>query len=256
MIDIDRKNTIHIVLEGIGASIEQQRELEYFRIHQDRYVHVITEVMNAGVPEGGRILDVGCYPLHVFTALTEMGYDMYGISSTHEPVKNNHVVVANIETDPLPFKRNFFDLIICSEVMEHLIVSPLIYLEKFKHVLAKNGKLLITTPNAAGLHKRIPLLLGRSSYFPLEELYRTKPGDGSVYYRHNREFTLQELVEVVEKSGLSVETQKTIAVYGPFRKKLVQHPLPKRIVRGIAFFLTKLYPPLQDTLLVVAAKNP
>ena len=248
----DIQNTISIVLEGVGASIEERRELEYFRIHQDRYNRVVNEILDMGLPKGSRILDVGCYPPHMFKALKELGFDMYGISSSHEPVKNKHVIISNIETDKLPFQPVFFDLIICSEVMEHLIVSPLIYLEKFRRVLKKNGRLLITTPNAAGLHKRIPLMLGRSSYFPLTELYNTKPGDGSVYHRHNREFTIDELCEVVEKAGFTVQKQTTIGVYGPFRKKLVQHPLPKRVVRGIAFFLTKLYSPFQDTLLLIA----
>jgi hypothetical protein len=136
--------------------------------------------------------------------------------------------------------------------MEHLVVNPFIYLENFRDVLKPSGVLLLTTPNAAGIHKRARLLLGKSSYFSLEDLYNTTHEDGSLYHRHNREYTKDELVSVVLKAGFHSISAKYIAVYSPFREKLVQRPLFQRIIRGGGYFVTTLIPSLRDTLLVAA----
>ena len=52
--------------------------------------------------------------------------------------------VGNIEH--LPYKDNFFDFIICSEVIEH-VSRPDLVVSEFNRVLKKNGRVLITTPN-------------------------------------------------------------------------------------------------------------
>lgn len=244
--------TLNELLSSVRLSIVDKRELEYFLIHQDRYRIVLEHIQKLQLPKGAKILDVGCYPPHMFTALQNMGYQLYGISSTHEPVKNRNVVVLNIEKDKLPFKPEAFDLVLFSEVMEHLVGNPLVYLEKFRIILKKSGTLLVTTPNAAGIHKRIFSLLGKSTYFPIEQAYSTKLDDGSLYHRHNREYTKAELEEIMAKAGFRSVSVNAIGVYGPFREKIEQHPLPKRIIRGVAFYITTLVPSLRDTLLVEA----
>ncbi len=47
----------------------------------------------------------------------------------------------------LPFKNNEFDLIWCSEVIEHLI-NPTETISEFHRILKNNGKMIITTPNS------------------------------------------------------------------------------------------------------------
>jgi ubiquinone/menaquinone biosynthesis C-methylase UbiE len=53
------------------------------------------------------------------------------------------VVDAN---ERLPFCDNEFDLLWCSEVIEHLL-DPAFTIQEFKRVLKPGGKLLMTTPN-------------------------------------------------------------------------------------------------------------
>ena len=47
----------------------------------------------------------------------------------------------------LPFKNNEFDLIWCSEVIEHLI-NPTETISEFHRILKNNGEMIITTPNS------------------------------------------------------------------------------------------------------------
>jgi 2-polyprenyl-3-methyl-5-hydroxy-6-metoxy-1,4-benzoquinol methylase len=186
------------VLQKVYNTIEKDYERNYFNFHKYRYGFTLNKLQ--GLDKNARILDVGCYPPHMMNALTDMGYQVYGIASTHEPIKKAKITVLNIEKDTLPYKSGFFDAIVFSEVMEHLLVNPDIYLSEIKRVLKKKGILLVTRPNAAGLHKIIPILMGRSTYFPLEQLYTTNYGDTSIYHRHNREYTRNELNIVLKRS--------------------------------------------------------
>lgn len=193
-------------------------------------------------------MDVGCFPLDLFNKLTEQGYEMYGISSEHEQVKQKGVISLNIETDNLPFENDFFDLVLFSEVMEHMVYDPQVYLRKFLKVLKPNGYLLVTTPNAVHLKHRLMLLCGKSQYFPLFQF------DGSIYHRHNREFTLSELKEVLQKAKFNVIESKLFTAYGPFRKKLHKGNILDKISKIIAYFPTIIFPSLRDSLFLLAQK--
>src|SRR3989344_6999562 len=96
-------------------------ELEYFTIHQERYRIILNEILNLQLPQKSRVLDIGCYPLHLFTALQRepFQFDVTGISSLHEPVENKKIKQMNIEKDKFPFKSDSFDLVLMTEVVEH-----------------------------------------------------------------------------------------------------------------------------------------
>src|SRR5258706_16079499 len=56
------------------------------------------------------------------------------------------VDLINTDTDDFPYKKNFFDVITCLDVIEH-VKDPRILLEKINTVLKKEGILIISTPN-------------------------------------------------------------------------------------------------------------
>lgn len=87
-----------------------------------------------------------------------------------------------------------FDLIVFSEVIEHLHVAPEFVFACLGSLLADKGVLVCTTPNAADIGKRIKLALGLHPYERLR-LYAVNPG-------HFREYTRQELCEIAESVGL------------------------------------------------------
>ncbi len=222
---------------------------EYYLIHQNRYKYILKQIDKLGLSAGAKILDVGCYPLDMFNALQEKGFNMFGISSQHEKVKDKKNIVAlNIESDELPFDDNFFDLILFSEVMEHMVYAPNVYLEKFMKVLKPSGLLLITTPNAVHIKHRLELLRGKSQNFPLFQF------DDSIYHRHNREFTLDEVKEVVTQVGFEVIQAKHFGAYSPFRKKLQREPAYVKIGKGLVYLPTMFFPALRDSIFLLAQK--
>lgn len=72
--------------------------------------------------------------------------------------------LADVSRDPLPFSADFAEIVIMSEVVEHL-TDPDFALEEVRRVLVPGGLLVITTPNLASWFNRLLLLLGIQPLF-------------------------------------------------------------------------------------------
>jgi 2-polyprenyl-3-methyl-5-hydroxy-6-metoxy-1,4-benzoquinol methylase len=101
--------------------------------------------------------------------------------------------------------RDKFDLIVCAETIEHLHTPPEFTLMMLGSLLRPSGQLLITTPNAAGITRRLKLLLGVHPYERIR-YFAENPG-------HFREYTRKELIDVGQKAGLSVRGCRTVNFY-------------------------------------------
>jgi SAM-dependent methyltransferase len=88
------------------------------------------------------------------------------------------------------------DLVVCCEVIEHLHVAPTPVLRFLRSGLRDGGHLILQTPNATALPKRLRMLLGRNPYEPIRDEPRN-PG-------HYHEYTAAELRAAVEEAGLEV----------------------------------------------------
>lgn len=222
------------------------KESEYFRIHVDRYQFILNQINQLNLSHSAKILDVGCYPPHLFSVLSSEGYDLYGISSTHEPLKLPRIQTLNIETDPLPYKTNYFDLVILSELIEHLVVYPDFPLSQIQRILKPGGYLLLTTPNVIRFQNIILLLLGKNIYYPL------KPG--SPYHRHNREYTKNEISKLLKSQKFLIKRSFCFITYSPFRAKNRKDGLLVKTVKILNFLLMCLFPGRRDTIFVLSTK--
>lgn len=242
-------NSIKKILDSIYNSIKDPREKEYFAIHEVRYQFILRRLQGILNKEENKVLDIGVYPPHLFNTLKTLGYEVWGIASKHEKVADQHIKTLNIEKEKFPFHQGSFDLVLMTEIIEHLTVNPRVYLSEVKRVLKPGGYLLITTPNAVHLKNRMKVLFGKSASFPIEQLFDTAPHDDSVYYRHNREFTMDELKKIVKVSGLTIKKAEYFSAYTPFRKNR-----KTTIVKLIGHMLTRIVPAFRDSLYMVASK--
>ena len=88
-------------------------------------------------------------------------------------------------------------MVVFAEVIEHLYTAPELVIGFLSHVLVANGSLILQTPNAVSLTKRLKLGIGVN---PFEQIRidRLNPG-------HYREYTLDELVDILTRSQFSIE---------------------------------------------------
>jgi len=68
----------------------------------------------------------------------------------------------NIETDEFPYADETFDVVLFSELIEHLALNPVWALSEIHRVLKKDGHVVITTPNALSLERLTSYLSGGS----------------------------------------------------------------------------------------------
>ena len=103
----------------------------------------------------------------------------------------------NMEESRFPYDDDTFDVVLYCEIIEHLLMNPVHTLREIHRILKPNGKLVVTTPNVARLGNVLALLDGRSIYDPYS-------GHG-VYGRHNREYSMHELIHLLKFCGFTEE---------------------------------------------------
>src|SRR3989344_7319378 len=98
-----------------------------------------------------KILDAGCGEGHLLEKIFNKGYkNLYGaditkiaLESAKKRVKAKFFLQ---DLGKLRFKDNFFDVVICTEVIEHIENYKKV-INELKRVLKKNGLFIITFPN-------------------------------------------------------------------------------------------------------------
>lgn len=133
----------------------------------------------------------------------------------------------NSERLLLPFANETFNLVICTEVVEHMLWPQLVLRETCR-VLVPYGSMLISVPNITSLSYRIGLLLG---HLPSCAASGNLPGklDGLAYKRgggrllggHVIDFNLKRLLRLLEFSGFVVSRIKGSGII--WHKQILPH---------------------------------
>ena len=150
------------------------------------------------------ILDVGCATGYLGAKAKTYnknnyvcGIEISEIAAEMAKKSLDKVIVGNIEEIELPYPEKYFDIIICSDVIEHLF-EPKKFLKKIKAYLRTEGIMLVVMPNVVHYTIRLAVLKGKWNY----------QSHGILDYGHLRFFTKDTAIKIFKDSGYSVE--KTI----------------------------------------------
>jgi glycosyltransferase involved in cell wall biosynthesis/SAM-dependent methyltransferase len=110
----------------------------------------------------------------------------------------------NIEEEAFPYRDDFFDVVLFCEIIEHLLSDPVHALLEIRRVLKPGGTLVLTTPNVVRLDNVRKIIGGENIYDPYS-------GYGA-YGRHNREYTQEDLFNLLSINGFSIGTMFTADV--------------------------------------------
>jgi methionine biosynthesis protein MetW len=118
----------------------------------------------------GKTLDVGCGDGTLLYTLTDrygLKIDPHGLEISKKASEKAAEKGIKLHTQDVekrfPFANNFFDTIICSEVLEHLIF-PEKTLSEIKRVTKDNSIIIFSVPNLGYFKNRLKLLVGRSPF--------------------------------------------------------------------------------------------
>jgi len=226
----------------------------YYQIHISRYQRLFHEIKLLNLPPESKVLDVGCYPPYLLNFLKKENYDVFGICSPHETINLPKINVLNIDNDSLPYKDDQFSLIVMSEVIEHLTKNPVNILSEIYRVLKPGGYFLLTTPNVLRTQNIISLLIGKNIYFDLDQFKNSSQKLGTIYFRHNREYSSNELFALLKSSGFFKTVIKYFISYTPFRAKNISNPFWLKTIKYLNHILMLIFSKRKDTLFVIAQK--
>lgn len=189
--------------------------------------------------KGQKILDIGCGDGSLLKKIK--GSDLYGIDLSPEQVaiaKSTEIdaVALNIDAQSLPYGNDFFDSIICSEVIEHVLLPDKLLQEAYR-VLKKDGIFIITTPNLASFGRRLLLLCNKNPFIENSPLEDNAVG-------HLRYFIYPTLKALIEKYNFYITKR-----------------IGDLIIFGYPSFLqsrkiARMFPSLARTIMIVVKKRP
>jgi len=214
------------------------------------YSEHLREAIKATTSENLTVLDIGCGPeLRDLRLLREMrvpnlvGVDI--MSRIDPSVRKGQIdyVCCDVDSLGLPIPDESFDFIIMDNVIEHLY-DPRRLLTECHRVLRKGGSIVVLTPNQARLINRVRLILGRSVYYPLDiwlgvrKEHITKKGR-IVFAGHIREYTVEELKELLSLTGLQTES---VRLYPAAMPSLREEKSKSRLVLSLYNLAERVLP--------------
>jgi ubiquinone/menaquinone biosynthesis C-methylase UbiE len=182
------------------AAIAQQNTESYHHLYAGRYRGAAFEAMNkarivrslvksAGIKPGARVLDVGFGWGTALEVLRRAGFETYGVEITPHAVaaasrRLPTSVLLVADAPHLPFPDGYFDVVVCSHVLEHL-ADDRSAIAEFARVLRSPGWAVVGVPGP-----------GMTAH-PL----------------HFRNYDLNSLTEVVAPMRVVKAEQRTGALY-------------------------------------------
>jgi 2-polyprenyl-3-methyl-5-hydroxy-6-metoxy-1,4-benzoquinol methylase len=151
------------------------------------------------------VLDIGAAFGHFSRILKQdfdnvCAVDHYNYHKNELEAEGIHFVIAELARGTLPFDREEFDLVVFTEVLEHLFVLPHAVLLEINRITKPGGFLVLSTPNLLSLYKRLRFLKGIS---PMERASMKR--DGGVAQGHVREYSMQELCDILVECDFEIK---------------------------------------------------
>lgn len=185
--------------------------VNYIRTHSRRFSYLIRFIgkIRKEIPQQSiNILDIGP---SFFTEILRLHFSsdkIHTLGFSHPDSRGGHFPdcvkidpdsfyqfdLNNAQSDEKWISLPPMDLVVMGEVLEHLYTSPVQIFRFIKSFLTPGGFLILGTPNAAALQRRLKLLAGKNPYELIRET-RDNPG-------HFREYTTKELRCLARQAGL------------------------------------------------------
>ncbi|MDO8515119.1 MAG: class I SAM-dependent methyltransferase [bacterium] len=192
-------------------------------------IKIMVDIINKLDFKQKNILDVGCYDGTFLSLIKNRNNKFYGIEASDYGAAQSRIRGITTEqffidgNAKLPFKNDFFDVIVAGEIIEHIYDTDF-FLQEIHRLLKNKGLLLISTPNIASLGRRLMLLLGLN---PIIEISPNEPESSG----HIRYFTFKMFEILLNKHGFKVLLKSSDVVNfssgGSLKSKIIAKFFPK-----------------------------
>lgn len=250
-----------VILKDLWDARGEQEYIDFLHAQYEKILIDLNEIFGNNSPPG-RILEISAFLGVTDVALAKMGYEVhtFDIPEFQENTKL-HLLYAehNVQSSVgfikdiwktgLPYPDNYFDAVLLSEVIEHLNFNPLPVLQEINRILKFGGILYITTPNQANLLNRITIILGGSIRNPLiDSVTQLDQAKNAICGIHWREYTLEELRELLEITGFSLKKYS-------FSDNAVKSRVRRRFFLTVFGLMSSIFHSFQNSLIVIGEKK-
>lgn len=180
----------------------------------------------------GKILDAGVGCGWLMRLAKEKGCNIVGIDIADKVIKQNdwfgkvtgqRICVKKASIFSLPFKNNYFDSVVISEVLEHL-ENPHKALLEVRRVLKKNGRLILLIPGYSYtfIYDKLLSFLNKLSPFAYNKRMEKKFIKYNLTYEyqktdvHRFKYSLSSLNKLLTSSGYDIEQIENSEFISPF----------------------------------------
>lgn len=200
-------------LAYIEVPVDQEEYRRRSRYDAERSL-AITDVVAAGSPR--RILEIGVGYLNLILTLRRVLGDTVELSGVEHPGRRylddpkfqSEVVALNVDLracdivkDPFPFPEQSFDVVLFSEIIEHL--SPAAVpevLSRLRGLVAPDGRIVVSSPNLAAFFRIASLAFGNGHVMDTPADVAYHPG----VYGHMRLYARSDIYRLAAHAGLRV----------------------------------------------------
>lgn len=172
----------------------------------ERQVNYIIKIL--AQEKKGKLLDVGAFNGRVVSELKKLGFKVEAcdIDTSNFLYPDIRIKKADLMRK-LPYPNSSFDIVACSEVLEH-IENPWHAIRELNRVLKKNGILLVTTPNITNIISRF-IFFARGNFRQFYDFHWKDWG-------HINPMTFGELYRILQSNGfgsIQASTQEMHPVF-------------------------------------------
>lgn len=136
--------------------------------------------------------------------------------------------------------ENYFDMIIYTEVIEHIPTSPYNQIKPFDKFLTKGGKIVISTPNLSSI-VHIAKLFMKIPLYDKPDKFFSPIGQENLQV-HRREYMPSELTEAFDQMGYS--SNYSFFIYNE----------PKSLQYRLMYIIGNIIPRFREGILIVGTK--
>jgi methionine biosynthesis protein MetW len=220
----------------------------YWRQADDTFDQDRLALLAKHVGPGDHVLEVDCGPGVLAAQMRDKGADveateLSSVAVERARAKGIPCTQIDIDTEPLPFEANRFDVVVSNSAIEHRFFCEKAF-DECVRVLRSGGRFVVCLPNIAHLICRWWVLTGR---FPYVE---NSPTDSM----HIRFFTVREAKALCRERGLEVVSSEGSASL--WAKDFYPALWRKHRLRGLITRLARVWPDMfgRDFVLVGVKK--
>lgn len=222
-----------------GTSENGIKELHNY-LSQDfkRFIYTLSLLINPHLKL--KVFEIGSNPYYMTLLMhkyTNYSVDCSNYFGEQNTIKSQTLVDRNGEKLDIPFKninietadvseyKDKYDMVLCCEVIEHMVESPMKAIKNIKSMLKKDGYLILSTPNVNRLENVARMIQGSNIYDPFS-------GYG-IYGRHNREYNKHELAQILQHMGFEIEVMFSSNVHEEYAFNYVNRDVLEQAISCI-----------------------